>query len=128
MKLIIVIWCILLLLFATISPSFACDKNVTKVAQGNPAPCSGWHVSEPQMQDFAKQTDQLQLAKDMNKVNEQLIRLNETEIEYFRNKSVVRGKELEKAETRRFWSNLGYFALGVVLTGVATKAAIESAK
>lgn len=128
MKLIIISWCVLLLLFAAISNSYACEKNVIKVAVGNPAPCVGWHVSDSKMQDFAKETDQLQLAKDLNKVNEQLIRLNETEIDYFRQKSKSRAKELEQAEKRQFWHGVGMFTLGVVLTGVAAKAAIEVSK
>lgn len=116
-----------ILTFLLSCPSFSCD-NVTKVAQGNPAPCNGWHVSESQMQDFAKQTDQLQIQKDVHKVNEQLIRLNEREIDYYKQKSKSQSLELEKGESRRMWATAGAFVLGVVLTGVAAKAAIEATK
>lgn len=102
--------------------------NVTKVSVGNPAPCTGWHVSEPQMQVFAKQTDQLQLSQDLNKVNEQLLKLSDREIEFYKSKVKSQSKELEKAETKRFLSSTGAFILGVVITGVAAKVAIEATK
>lgn len=119
--------CCILLFLVTQCAEAACT-NVQKIKAGTPAPCDGWIVSEPQMKDFAKQTDQLEIQKNIHKVNEQLIRLSETEIAYFKRQSQVRAKELEKAPTRQFWSNIGYFTLGVVLTGVAAKAAIESSR
>lgn len=117
----------IILTFLLSCPGFSCD-NVTKVAKGNPAPCNGWHVSDPQMQDFRKQTDQLQIQKDIHKVNEQLIKLSETEINFYKSRVKSQAKELDKAESKRFWTQAGAFVLGVVLTGVAAKAAIEATK
>lgn len=128
MKLIISVWIVLCFMFGWIASSYACDKNVLKVSVGNPAPCEGWHVSPNQMQKFHKAMEQKPVQVDINKVNEQLLKLSEVEIEYYKQKNKSQVKELDKAETRRFWSNVGMFTLGVVLTGVAAKAAIESSK
>ena len=57
-----------------------------------------------------------------------IVRLSEREVEYYKSKSTSTRKELEKSDNKRFWTNLGHFALGVVLTGIAAKAAIESTK
>lgn len=119
----------ILLAFILSFPAISgCEKNVQKVTIGNPAPCEGWHVSEPQMQKFHKAMEQKPVNVDINKLNEQLLKLSEKEVEYYKQKSQFQSKELEKAETRRFWSNLGMFTLGVVLTGIAAKTAIESTK
>ena len=112
-------------------PDFAaepCAKNVQKAKTGTPLTCDAFIVSEEQMQSFAKQTDELEIARKMSQVNEQLVKLNATEMEYYKQQSAGRAKELEKQDTRRFWTNTAYFCLGVVLTGIAAKAAIESTK
>ena len=119
----------LLLSLLLITPTFAaCEKNVQRINTGTSSPCTGWIISDDQMQSFAKDSEHLELSQRINKVNEQLIKLSETEIDYYKSMSKARAKDLEKAETRRFWSNVGFFALGVVLTGVAAKAAIESTR
>jgi hypothetical protein len=119
---------LLLALLLFINTAFACDKNVQKLSKDSPSPCAGWLVSEDQMQSFAKQTDQLELNKKSAEVHSQMLKLTEKEMDYYKQKSVSVGKELDKADSRRFWTNLGHFALGVVLTGIAAKAAIESTK
>lgn len=128
MKLLFIGSLIILLLLSHMGQAFGCDKDVTKVTQGTPAPCSGWHVSEPQMQEFAKTADKLTIEEKMNQVNKQLLLLSEVEIDFYKQRSLSQSKELQKAESKRFWATTGAFVLGVVLTGVAAKAAIESTK
>lgn len=105
-----------------------CEKNVQHITKDSPSPCTAWIVDENQMQTFAKQTDQLELSRKLNETNTELLKLSEREMEYYKKKAQDKSAELDKADSRRFWTNLGHFALGVVLTGVAAKAAIESTK
>jgi len=105
-----------------------CPKNVQRISEGTAAPCSGWIVKDEQMQTFARTSDQLELEKQTTKLNEQLLRLNQDEIEFYKKRATVATDKLENADKARFWSNLGYFMLGVALTGVAAKTAIEVSK
>jgi hypothetical protein len=111
----------LALLFVVPAGAIECPKNVQKVD-------SCWIVSEPQMQNFAKMDDELELQKKLQLQQEHLIKLNNAEIEYYKKQSNDNAKALQKSESQKFWLGVGAFALGVVLTGVAAKAAIEATK
>lgn len=102
--------------------------NVVRINTGTVSPCNGWLVSENQMQEFARNSDKLANEQGISQLNKQLLSLSAAEIEFYRNRSKSQSKELEKSESRRFWATAGAFALGVIITGVAAKAAIESAK
>lgn len=117
---------IIALLFS--SPVFSGCPNVVRINTGTSSPCDGWLVSEPQMQDFAKTDDKLKLEQEMSQLNKQLLSLSAAEIEFYKERAKSQSKELEKAETRQWLSTAGAFALGVVLTGIAAKAAIEVAR
>lgn len=120
------------LLLALLLPSLAlgqsCPQNVSKAKSGAVVTCDAWIVSEPQMQEFVRTEDKYKIEVNRGLTLEKLRLLDEQEIEFYK----VRAKSLEQqvngAETRKFWSNLGYFILGVVLTGIAAKAAIESSR
>lgn len=117
MKLFFLGCAIILLLLSQLSRA-ACEKDVARISVNSLAPCDGWIVKDSQMQEFAKNKDTLELTK-------QLVKLSETEVEFYKRRSYSQAVELEKAETRRFWSTAAGFTLGVILTGVAAKAAIE---
>jgi len=110
------------------APAFSGCENVKRIETGTASPCSGWIVSDNQMQKFAQTDDKLKLEEQISQVNKQLLSLSAAEVEFYKNRSKAQSKELEKAETKRFLSTAGAFVLGVLLTGVAAKAAIESAK
>ncbi len=117
-----------ILLFCLSQLARACDKNVSRITKDSPSPCTAWVVSDEQMQEFAKSADKLELNKKEKEIDLQMLRLSEREVEYYRQKSDITRKELLKADNKRFWTNLAHFSLGVVLTGIAAKAAIESTK
>lgn len=121
---------VVLLVVRCIAPGYSADciQNVTKVKSGTIAPCDGWHVSEPTMQDIMKDKDQLELQKKLQLQMEHLRKLDLQELEYYQMQSKNNQKALEKSEQQKFWSNIGMFALGVVVTGFAAKVAIESTK
>lgn len=118
---------IIALLFS--SPGFSgCVEMVEKVQKGNPAPCQGWHVSPEMMQEFARKDDKLKYEWQLHQLSKQLLSLSAAEVEFYKERSKSQSKELEQSESRRFWSTAGAFALGVILTGIAAKAAIEATK
>lgn len=118
---------ILLLVLRFCSPVEACERSV-KLTSGQAAPCTGWLVSEPKMQEILKDGESLDLHKKLQLQQEHLRKLDLQEIEFYKLQSKENVKALNKSETQKFWSNIGFFALGVVMTGIAAKAAIESTK
>lgn len=121
------IGCAVLLLFLS-QLSRACDKNVQYVKTGTAVTCDGWLVNGKTMNMLTQKSDSLEVSQRLIEQQKQLIKLNNEEIEFYKVQSQNRAKELDKAETRRMWTNLGHFALGVVLTGIAAKTAIEVSK
>lgn len=104
-----------------VGQTFACEKTVQYTLAGTVTKCDAWLVKDSQMQEFAKQTDLL-------KLSEQSARLSEREIDYYKKRYEQRTEELNKAENKRFLYITGAFVLGVVVTGLAAKAAIEATK
>jgi hypothetical protein len=106
----------------------ACPQNVTKAKPGAVVQCDSWIVSEPQMQDFARTDDKLKVEETRGLTLEKLRVLDAQEVDFYKARADKLHKENQSLDNKRFWSNLGFFVLGIVLTGVAAKAAIESAK
>jgi hypothetical protein len=119
---------VLILVHFFLAPAFSCPQNVQKVKSGTTTNCDGWLVSEPKMQEFSKQHDELELRRKLQLQQEHLRKLDLEEIEYYKLKNKHTQSALEKSESQKFWSNIGMFSLGVVLTGVAAKAAIEATR
>lgn len=119
---------IILALLLFTSSAFACPQNVQKIKTGTVSNCDGWLVSEPTMQTMAKNADELELSKKLVQAQEHLQKLSEAEIEFYKRKQKATEKALSQSESKAFWAAAGAFALGVVLTGVAAKAAIEATK
>lgn len=109
-------------------PESTCSKNVQKLKTGTSSPCDGWLVSEPKMQELAKNADELELSRKLILAQTHLQKLSGEEIEFFRKRSSASEKALSQLESQRFWIGLGAFALGVVVTGFAAKAAIEATR
>lgn len=107
---------------------FACDHNVKKIKTGTSSPCDGWIVSEPKMQELAKTTDELELSKKLILAQEHLRTLDVAEIEFYKKRNKATEKALSQSEMQKTLVGIGAFALGVIVTGFAAKAAIEATK
>lgn len=110
------------------SSALACPSNVQKVKTGTPANCDGWLVSDPTMQNMARNVEELEKSQKLVLAQEHLQKLSNDEIEHYKKRSANAEKALSQSEAQKFWLAAGAFALGVVLTGVAAKAAIESTR
>lgn len=126
MKLLFIGCVIILVILSNLAK--ACDVDVKPIKSGTTVNCDAWIVKDSQMKEFAKNDDKRIIAEKLLEQHKQLLKLSDSEIEFYKVQSQSRGKELNKAETKRFWTNIAYFGLGVVLTGVAAKAAIEATK
>ncbi len=106
----------------------ACPKNVQTIKTGATSICDGWLVSEPKMQELAKQADELELSKKLILAQEHLRTLDVKEIEFFKKRSEAGEKALAQSNAQKVLIGIGAFALGVVVTGIAAKAAIEATR
>lgn len=121
------IGCVIILWVLT-NVAKACDKNVEFIKTGTTVNCDTWIVKDPTMQEMAKTVDKLELTEKLVEQQKTLLKLSNEEIEHYKAQSQSRGKELNKAESRQYLTGLAGFALGVVLTGIAAKAAIEATR
>lgn len=107
--------------------SMACPE-MAKVKTNDPAKCDGWFVKEEKMQEIAKDKQQADLVRKENILLKDLSYTNERIIEFEKNRSNSLQKELSWEQTKSNWKSMGFFVLGVVLTGVASYAAIQSTR
>ena len=123
------IFLLIILILAT-RYSFAadCPSSVKRIETGTPSPCDGWIVSSPKMQELAKMTDELDLSKKLILAQDHLQKLTEEEVEHYKKRSKEGEKALSQSEKQKFFLAAGAFALGVIGTGIAAKAAIESTR
>lgn len=118
-----------LFLFAYSFPDFAaCEKNVQIIKTGTPAPCDGWIVTPDTMQKFAQTADELELSRKLVLAQDHLRKLDLEEIEHYKTQSKEGQKALSQSKSQQVWIGAGAFLLGVVVTGVAAKAAIEATR
>jgi lipopolysaccharide export LptBFGC system permease protein LptF len=102
--------------------------EMTILKKGDTAPFEGVLVDAPQMKEFRQINEDKKNLELQNLKLKDLALINEERVELYRVQSELLNKELSKAETRSFWKSIGYFALGVVVTGMAAKVAIESTR
>lgn len=113
----------------SLSLTFSCFGQKSEVLiKGMKAPFDGVLSDQDQMREYRKVNEQKELLgkenlklKDLAAVQDQRIALYQEEIK------VVK-EDYRSLERRTFWTNVGYFALGVIVTGFAAKVAIESTR
>lgn len=126
MKLLLFLLAILLLVISNLT--HACSQNVKWTQTGTVLECDAWVVKDSQMQKFDKAVKSQEIYEKLNEANNQLLKLSEAEMEMYKRQSQSAHKRAEQAENKSYWVGIGAFALGVVLTGIAAKAAIEASK
>lgn len=119
-----IIWIITLSILTTTSFS----QDVVKLNKGDPAPFRGALFSETKTNEIRKNDEQRKLLIKENLTLKDLRVLESEKLDIYKKRLYNTEKELSKSNSRRFWSNTGYFILGVVITGFAAKAAIESTR
>jgi hypothetical protein len=107
------------MLLISVTNSFAQDSVAIK--KGEPAPFSGNLVKTELLQEFFKSHQKVPLL-------EESIELHKQKHEIYKESLRESEKQLSRANLKANLGMIGAFALGVVLTGVAAKAAIESTR
>jgi len=103
----------LVLIFILIASSvFAQDAAVLN--EGDIAPFSGILVKQERLETLVKAEKSNIVLRDLRATQDELI-------EYHKDTSRLYRKRLAEAKWDGFWSNTGYFVLGIVLTSVAFK-------
>ena len=103
---------ITLIISITINSVFA--QNAVKLDKGEKAPFSGALVVEETLDELVKAKKSNIVLKDLRITQDEII-------EYHKDQARTYRKKLSQAKWDGFWSNTGYFILGVVLTGFAFK-------
>lgn len=116
MELLKKMWIILIL-----TTSFSNAQTSTLLTKGTPAPFSGTLIRNERVNELVK-------AEKRNILLEELSIKQDQRVEIYRTEASRLETQLARAQFKSFWTNVGFFALGVVVTGVAAKAAIESVR
>ena len=118
----------LALILALVVASNAMAQNLQRINKGDVAPSSGWLASDKIIQDAARNEDLL-LLKDKEILKLEHLRvLDLGDMEHYKTRAKQLESQLHKEEAKRGLYSAGAFILGVVITGFAAKAAIESTR
>lgn len=119
---------VVILSLLLINSAHACSPNVQKLNKGEIMPCTGWAVSEPTMQEIAREKKELEIVKKENITLKQLGIVNDEVIDFHKQRANGLQKELRKEEVKSNLKMVGGFLLGVLATGLAAHAAIKASK
>jgi hypothetical protein len=116
---------ILLILLLTFN-CFA--QQMVKLDEGQKAPFAGILSDSEQMKTFRKTNEELKLTKKQNITLKELAVVQERQAKLYKEESDAYRTQLRREQVKSFWAKVGYFALGVLVTGLAAKTAIEASR
>ena len=96
-------------------------QEVIRLDQGQVAPFSGNLIKTEKLEEFYKSHKKIPLLEENYELEKQRTSL-------YRDRIRDTEKELSKAKFKGYLGAVGGFVLGVVITGVAAKAAIEATR
>jgi hypothetical protein len=96
-------------------------QPVKVIKEGEPAKHDGFLVKPEQMKKFRKIDQDNITLQDLRVVQDKRIEFYKKEVEKVQD-------ELSSQKTKTFWSNAGYFFLGVLTTSIASYAAIQATR
>ena len=95
--------------------------DMTLLKKGDPAPFDGIISDTTQMKEFRQINEDKKNLELQNLKLKDLSAIQDERVDLYK-------KELASSESRSFWKSIGYFGLGVLVTGLAAKVAIESTR
>jgi hypothetical protein len=96
--------------------------------RGDVCAFDGVLVDAPQMKEFRQINEDKKNLELQNLKLKDLSAVQDERVELYRRQAQSLNSELAKSESRSFWKSIGYFGLGVLVTGLAAKVAIESTR
>jgi len=95
--------------------------EMTTLKKGDVAPYDGILSDAAQMKEFRQINEDKKNLELQNLKLKDLSAIQDERVELYKS-------ELKSSEARSFWKSVGYFTLGVLITGFAAKVAIESTR
>lgn len=101
-----------------------CEKSVTFIKIGNPAPCSGYLFS-PEMEEKMRILDQKSKILELSlSKQEELTKVQDERIILLQDRNLTLYNQLEDRKETEWWKVAGAFVLGSIITGfIASQAA-----
>ena len=118
----------MLLLMITLVTLTANSQDIVALEKGEVAPFSGALVPPEKLNEMRKVDEELVITRKQITSFKELNAVNEEKIDFYRVTASDYRDELRSERTKNVFKNAGYFLLGALLTGVATKVAIEASK
>jgi hypothetical protein len=103
-------------------------QDIVPLNKGEVAPFTGALVPPDRLNDMRKTDEELRITKKQIVQYKDLQIVNAQRMEYYKGTVKDYQEELSEERTKSTIKSAGYFLLGALLTGLATKIAIESAK
>jgi hypothetical protein len=85
-------------------------------------------MTEDTLNDLVKSDKKRIITEKQNVALKDLQLVLEERIDFHQGVAKEYRTELQKSEIKRFWTNIAYFGLGVLLTGAAFKVTLEATK
>jgi hypothetical protein len=104
------------------------SQDIVALEKGEVAPFSGALVPPEKLNEMRKVDEELVITRKQITSFKELNAVNEEKIDFYRVTASDYRDELRSERTKNVFKNAGYFLLGALLTGVATKVAIEASK
>lgn len=104
------------------------SQKLEIIKKGEKAPYDGILADKKQMEKFREINEKKKLLEKQNIELKDLALTHEERIKFHQENANFYKKELRIQESRTFWAKVGYFTLGVVVTGFAAKTAIEASR
>lgn len=118
----------LLFIFLLVSNVCYSNESMKVVKKGEVASFDGVLVSKEQMEEFRRINEENKLLKEKVLTLENIVKIDELKLKYYADELTATRSLLIAEQANDFWAKAGYFALGVIVTGVAAKSAIESTR
>lgn len=96
-------------------------QDAIAIKQGEIAPFSGNLIKTERLEEFYKSHKKLPLL-------EAQIELEKQRLELYKDRVRSTEKELTRAKTKAYLGTIGGFALGVIITSIAARAALEGVR
>jgi hypothetical protein len=115
-----------LLIVLLLTLALPCRAEIVALKKGDIAPFEGALVDVNQMKEFREHKTKLDLEVKQNEALKTLNLRLEEKIDFHKAETRAVEKELTKTKFNSNLTNIGYFVLGVALTSLATKFAIDA--
>lgn len=119
---------VILILILLTNTSFADAGPVVPLTNGQPAPYTGYLFTPEAEQKARLANDELKYYKDVNDTLTKINSYNKQQVDLLQQKSDLYRTELDKKDKTSYLENVGFFALGVLVTGVLASSLAHNLK